>query len=139
MQANHVDTLPRFALIAGLFLLFFGFVASKGVLAQTPGAQQPTTVMPDKQQEPAPATSNQPQKVPATPGRTPTTAPLGTAVSPDLTPEGTPASSPSGAAIAPGKQKRIRRFTMRTALLIGGGVAIGIVSAASLASPSRAH
>jgi zona occludens toxin (predicted ATPase) len=66
-------------------------------------------------------------------------APVGTAAAPYVKPEGASASRPAGAAIAPAKQRRIRSFAIKAGLLIGAGVAIGVVTAASLSSPSRPH
>ena len=66
-----------------------------------------------------------------------TTAPLGTAAAPYQKQEGISASKPGGAAIAPGKQRRIRSFAIRIGLLVGAGIAIGVVTAATLSSPSR--
>lgn len=63
--------------------------------------------------------------------------PLGTAVAPETHVDGIAASTPSGAAIAPGKQRRVRKFAIRTALIVGAVVAVGVVAAASLGSPSR--
>jgi len=65
------------------------------------------------------------------------TAPVGTAVAPVVRPEGTAASRPAGAAIAPAKQRRRRTIAIRVALLVGAGVAIGTVTAATLGSPSH--
>lgn len=65
--------------------------------------------------------------------------PVGTAAAPDLRPGGAPASRPAGAAIAPAKQSRARSFSIRVALLVGAGIAIGTVAMASLASSSRPH
>jgi len=64
---------------------------------------------------------------------------VGTAAAPYEKPEGAPASRPAGAAIAPAKQRRIKSFAIRTALVVGAGVAIGVVVAASLGSSSRPH
>ena len=76
------------------------------------------------------------QAVPASQsGQAPT--PVGTAAAPDTHVDGIAASTPSGAAIAPAKQRRVRKFTIRTALVVGAIVAVGIVSAVSLASPAR--
>lgn len=66
-----------------------------------------------------------------------TPTPVGTAAAPDTHVDGIAASTPSGAAIAPAKQRRVRKFTIRTALVVGAVVAVGIVSAVSLASPAR--
>jgi hypothetical protein len=67
------------------------------------------------------------------------TAPGGTAAAPEMRTQGVPASRPSGAAIAAAKQRRVRIFTIRIALVLGGAVAIGVVTAASLGSPSKPH
>jgi hypothetical protein len=63
--------------------------------------------------------------------------PAGTAAAPDTRPSGIAASTPSGAAIAPAKQRRVSKFSVRTALIVGAVVAVGIVAGLSLASPSR--
>lgn len=84
---------------------------------------------PDQNQSTSPNPQTKPKK--------PTPAPVGTAAAPYERPEGVPASRPSGAAIAPAKQRRIRSFAIRIALLAGAGVAIGVVAAATLGSPSR--
>lgn len=68
---------------------------------------------------------------------TQTAAPLGTAAAPYQKQEGISASKPGGAAIAPAKQRRIRSFAIRIGLLVGAGIAIGVVTAATLSSPSR--
>jgi hypothetical protein len=87
------------------------------------------TQTPDQNQSPPPTPQTKPEK--------PTPAPVGTAAAPYEKPEGVPASRPSGAAIAPAKQRRTRSFAIRIALLAGAGVAIGVVAAATLGSPSR--
>lgn len=63
--------------------------------------------------------------------------PVGTAAAPYVRPEGVPASRPAGAAIAPAKQRRVRIYAVRIALLVGAAVAIGTVVAASEGSPAR--
>ena len=63
--------------------------------------------------------------------------PLGTAAAPEIRSDGVPASTASGAAIAPIKQKRVRRFSVATALAIGAAVAVGVVVGLSAASPAR--
>ena len=78
-----------------------------------------------------------PTAVPA--GQQTSTQPVGTAAAPYVKPEGVPASRPAGAAIAPAKQRRSYSFAIRVGLLIGAGIAIGTVAAASLNSPSRPH
>jgi hypothetical protein len=66
-------------------------------------------------------------------------APVGTAAAPMVTPEGAPASRPAGAAIAPAKQRRTHTLAIRVALLVGAGIAIGTVAAASMGSSSHPH
>jgi hypothetical protein len=86
---------------------------------------------------------SQAQQVPAAPQsapasqQNPTPAPVGTAVAPAVHPEGTAASRPAGAAIAPAKQRRTRTIAIRVALLVGAGIAVGTVTAATLGSPSH--
>ena len=63
--------------------------------------------------------------------------PGGTAAAPETRPDGVPASTASGAVIAPIKQKRVRRFSVATALAIGAAVAVGVVVGLSAASPAR--
>jgi len=85
-------------------------------------------------QNPSPPQAPQPSNQTPAP-QTPT--PLGTAAAPETRRDGVPGAAPAGAAIAPAKQKRIWRFSVRTALLVGAIVAVGIVAGVSLASPSR--
>ncbi len=66
-----------------------------------------------------------------------TQAPAGTAAAPYQKQEGVSASKPGGAAIAPGKQRRIHSFAIRVGLLVGAGIAIGVVTAATMGSSSR--
>jgi hypothetical protein len=68
-----------------------------------------------------------------------TPPPVGTAAAPYVKTNGVAASMPAGAAIAPGKQRRIRSIAIRVGLLVGAGVAIGTVVAASAGSSSRPH
>jgi hypothetical protein len=75
------------------------------------------------------------QVAPSSQSQAPT--PLGTAAAPDTRVDGVPASTPTGAAIAPAKQRRVFKFSIRTALVIGAVVAVGVVAGASLASPSH--
>jgi len=93
------------------------------------GASPTAPLTSSTQQAGAPTPASQ------TPAQAPT--PLGTAAAPETRPDGVPASTPSGAAIAPAKQKRVRKFSIRTALVVGAVVAVGIVAGVSLASPSR--
>ncbi len=92
--------------------------------SQTAPADQQTTQA-GQQGEPANHPPNAPQQ------------PVGTAAAPYVQPEGIPASRPAGAAIAPAKQRRVRIYAIRIALLVGAAVAIGTVVAASEGSPTR--
>ncbi len=86
------------------------------------------------------ASHNQPGPEPQTTQQTQgssTSAPVGTAAAPYQKQEGVSASNPAVAAIAPGKQRRIRTYTIRIGLLVGAAIAIGVVTAASLSSPGR--
>jgi len=88
-----------------------------------------------------PVPSNFPTSLQQSPQATQPTSqaptPLGTAAAPEIRVDGAPASTPSGAAIAPAKQKRVFRFSVKTALIVGAVVAAGVVAGASLASPGR--
>jgi hypothetical protein len=102
-------------------------VSASPLQQATPPAQtaaDPKSTVPAQQSAPSPP----PQQ-----SRTP----LGTAAAPLAQVDGVPASTPSGAAIAPGKQKRVRKFSIRTALVIGAVVAIGTVTGATLATSSH--
>ena len=83
--------------------------------------------------------SGQPATLPAAPPEPPPGPPVGTAAAPVITATGTAGSRVAGAAVAPAKQRRIRTFAVRAALLLGAAAAIGIVVAASKASPTRAN
>lgn len=63
--------------------------------------------------------------------------PLGTAAAPYQPTTGITAARPAGAVIAPGRQKRARYFVIRIALVAGAVIAVGSVTALSLASSSR--
>lgn len=86
--------------------------------------------------QPAPGGQQAQQSTPANQPNAPQ-QPVGTAAAPYVRPEGVPASRPAGAAIAPAKQKRVRIYAIRIALLVGAAVAIGTVVAASEGSPAR--
>jgi hypothetical protein len=86
------------------------------------------------QQNSQPSTSQQNTSQPNT-----AAPPVGAAAAPYIRPGGVVASRPAGAAIAPAKQKRIRKIAIRVGLLVGAGIAIGAVVAASEGSPSRPH
>jgi hypothetical protein len=101
--------------------------SSRSALPQTVPAQSGTQAQ--QSSSPSPSTQADQQNT--------TSAPVGTAVAPAVRPEGTAASRPAGAAIAPGKQRRTHTIAIRVALLVGAGVAIGTVTAATLGSSSH--
>jgi len=101
-----------------------------GASAQTAASSASPTKTSDLPTAPQAAVPSQVAKPPQ---------PVGTAAAPELNPEGIPASRPAGAAIAAAKQKRIHTFMIRTAIVVGAAVAIGVVVAASSGSPSRAQ
>jgi hypothetical protein len=65
------------------------------------------------------------------------TKPVGTAAAPAEPAVGVAASKPAGAAIAPAKQRRVRIFLIRVAVVVGACVAVGTVVALSHSSPSE--
>jgi hypothetical protein len=110
-----------------------------------PGTNQPYT---GDQQYSTPAATQQlnrrplngqPVATPASEPTAPASPPVGTALAPAIRARGTAGSRVAGAAVAPAKQRRIRTFAIRAALLAGAAVAIGVVVAASKASPARAQ
>jgi len=76
-------------------------------------------------------------KQPGTSANQQNPAPVGTAAAPMVTTAGAPGSRPAGAAIAPAKQRRTHTLAIRVALLVGAGIAIGTVAAATMGSPSH--
>lgn len=97
----------------------------------TPAATQQLNPLNARQPATAPSEGAQPI--------TPPPAPVGTAVAPVINAKGTAGSRVAGAAVAPAKQRRIRTFAIRAALVAGAAVAIGVVVGASKASPARAQ
>lgn len=81
----------------------------------------------------------QPVTPPPAEATPPVGPPVGTAVAPVIKSSGTAGSRVAGAAVAPARQRRIRTFAIRAALVVGAAVAIGIVIGASKASPARAQ
>ena len=63
--------------------------------------------------------------------------PVGTAAAPYGKSTGVAASRPAGAVIAPGKQRRMRAIFISVGVIVGAGIATGIVIGLSHASPSR--
>lgn len=142
-QLNHIGSEAR---VAEKFGARASLPVDPNLVAQASDQSQqpiPSPTPPNHQNPPlagtpVPPAAPQPSQQPSTTAPA-GVAPVGTAVAPDMRPGGAPAATPSGAAIAPAKQRRIRRFGVRTALLVGGVVAIGVVAGASLASPNRPH
>ena len=108
---------------SGSSLQFAPAPQTAGDTKTTVPAQQPVSSVPSPQQSAPPQTQN--------------ATPLGTAAAPQTQIDGVTASTPSGAAIAPAKQKRVRKFSVRTALVVGAVVAVGAVAGASLATSSH--
>jgi hypothetical protein len=123
-------------------------------LASAANQQLPSAPLPQvaaNQTPPSPAQSNpQSSGAPGTPvagqnqqpgqsANQQSPAPVGTAAAPMVTTAGAPGSRPAGAAIAPAKQRRTHTLAIRVALIVGAGIAIGTVAAASLGSPSHPH
>jgi hypothetical protein len=107
-----------------------GTIQSAQLETQQPaGAQQPT------QSQPAAAPPAQ-SAVPSLPPPTPK-EPLGTAAAETVPTMGVAASRPAGAALAPGKQRRIRSFLIRTGAIVGAAAAVGVTMALTEASPSK--
>lgn len=97
----------------------------------TPGAASSQTIDGNRQSDSSQTAPEQQQSS--------TPAPVGTAAAPYVKALGVPASRPAGAAIAPAKQRRTRSILIKVGVLLGAGIAIGTVAAASSASPSRPH
>ena len=119
-------------------------LSAGNIPAATLAEARPVTSLPDSPgpagQQTADPTQQTSTSQSAQPGRQNSAQPpVGTAAAPYEKSDGVPASRPAGAAIAPAKQRRIHTFAIRAALLVGAGVAIGVVAAASLGSPSRPH
>ena len=121
-------------------------VTPSGPAAPPPAQPAASTDLPDspgfilqqqtqQQSNQQPASGNQ-QPAPAS-RQNPPPQPVGTAAAPSIQPEGVPASRPAGAAIAPGKQRRVRIWTIRIAIVAAAAIAVGTVAAASIGSPSR--
>ncbi len=134
-----------------LAVLLSAPLANAGVVPSKPASEpsQPPATSPDlpdspgfalqqqtpRENNPQPAPPNQQEN--AQPQNTP--PPVGTAAAPAIQPEGIPASRPSGVAIAPAKQRRVRIWTIRIAIVAAAAVAVGTVTAATLVSPSHPH
>jgi len=63
--------------------------------------------------------------------------PVGTAAAPAAGTEGIAGSRLTGAVIAPAKQRRVRKFVIRVAIVLGACVAVGTVVALSRSNPSQ--
>jgi len=102
---------------------------------ETPRPLKNPTLAP--QQPPPGQTLPSDSTVPPTMGKE--VKPLGTGAAPVISAKGVAASKPAGAAIAPLKQKRTISFSVRTALVVGGAVALGVVTALSLGTSVHPH
>ncbi|MGD0097491.1 MAG: hypothetical protein ABSB60_13425 [Terracidiphilus sp.] len=63
--------------------------------------------------------------------------PVGTAAAPAVRGKGVAGSQVSGAAIAPAKQRQVRTFLIRIAVVVAAGAAVGTVVALTHATPSQ--
>lgn len=112
---------------------------SENLLPDSPGtiqsaqleAQQPATAQQSMQSQPAAEPAVQPAAPPLP------TEPLGTAAAETVPTMGVAASRPAGAALAPGKQRRIRSFLIRTGAIVGAAAAVGVTMALTEGSPSK--
>lgn len=105
-------------------------------LPDSPGfalRQQTQPAEQQNNQQPAPADQQN------SPNQNQAPAPVGTAAAPAIQPEGIPASRPAGVAIAPAKQRRVRIWTIRIAIVAAAAIAVGTVTAATMGSPSHPH
>ncbi|MFZ0418657.1 MAG: hypothetical protein WAM04_11195 [Candidatus Sulfotelmatobacter sp.] len=99
---------------------------------QSPGAPLPTEPQGQQAESPQPP-QIQPQQVqPPSPQK-----PVGTAAAEPTHAAGIAASQPAGVAIAPAKQRRVRTIVIRTAAIIGAGIAVGTVVALTEATGSK--
>jgi hypothetical protein len=97
-----------------------------------PGQAPSAPVSIEPQEGPAPqpqAPQSQPQPSPQ--------KPVGTAAAESTHAGGIAASQPAGVAVAPAKQRRTRTIVIRTAAIIGAGVAVGSVVALTAATSSK--
>jgi hypothetical protein len=108
-------------------------------LPDSPGAAQAADQSQQTAASPVAAANQQSTGNQSTGNQSSGQPPVGTAAAPYVQPGGVAASRPAGAAIAPAKQKRSRSFAIKVGLLVGAAVAIGVVTAVSLSSPSRPH
>lgn len=97
--------------------------------AQAPGAPDEVAASSGQSSDPAQAIGQQQPNGGANP--------VGTAVAPAPRTTGVTGSRPAGAVIAPAKQRRVKIFLIKVAVIVGAGVAVGTVVALSKASPSR--
>lgn len=115
---------------------------------QLPDAPAPKTVPPAESTQVAALTpplgpnesSSLAQQAPAAQDadqQNPPQQPVGTAAAPIAKPSGVAGARPAGAAIAPAKQRRVKAFFFRTAIIIAAAGATGAVIGLSKASPSR--
>lgn len=105
---------------------------SPGTVQSAQLEAQQTAAMPQStQSQPAAQPAAQPA-VPPLPKEL-----LGTAAAETVPTMGVAASRPAGAALAPGKQRRIRSFLIRTGAIVGAAAAVGVTMALTEGSPSK--
>jgi hypothetical protein len=101
---------------------------------QTPGA--PVSTEPPSDQDPRNQQDRQLQ-APQSQPQPPPQKPVGTAAAEPAHAGGIAASQPAGVAVAPVKQRRTRTIVIRTAAIIGAGVAVGSVVALTAGTSSK--
>jgi hypothetical protein len=106
-------------------------------LPQAPSPAATPAENPAPNQDPNQAPQLSPRPSSATDQQNPAQAPVGTAAAPVARPTGVAGSRPAGAVIAPGKQRRVHTFLIRTTIIIAAAAAVGTVVALSKGSPSR--
>jgi FtsZ-interacting cell division protein ZipA len=98
-----------------------------------PSSGAPVQTEPQGQQSESPQSPQlQSQQVQPSPQN-----PVGTAAAEPTHAAGIAASQPAGVAIAPAKQRRVRTIVIRTAAIIGAGIAVGTVVALTEATGSK--
>jgi len=99
---------------------------------QSPGAPVSTEPQGQQAESPQPPQVQSPQVQQPSPQK-----PVGTAAAEPTHAAGIAASQPAGVAVAPAKQRRVRTIVIRTAAIIGAGIAVGTVVALTEATGSK--
>jgi|CZKH01.1.fsa_nt_gi hypothetical protein len=117
-------------------------VSQQAELPDSPGATL-AKLQPPAQQQSASGQSPSPPALPEPQGQQtqsqaqPPQKPVGTAAAEPTHAAGVAASQPAGVAVAPAKQRRSRTIVIRTAAMIGAGIAVGSVVALTAATSSK--